>query len=293
MSPIDLDTLVRDGYLFLPEFLNLDEVVIIRKGMYQAQREELRTLPSGLLGDRDDLCNRVYQSARSPGVSYCYLHTAEVMRVNSQIANRLQQQTKMPWHANINRHMLPMFLYGPGAFIKAHRDRDFGYGSVDFVIVVGLTSPGITYEGGDLYLNSNVTVSPDGKVVTGDQPEDRISFVLPMGGALLFDNRRFVHGTTPVTGGDFAFRATCAWRTSQAMSPSVQPDEPHQIMHRYAHILQRLNALTALRLQDPSSSELPTRVAELKVLLAPNAPYSKTIRKCLPRELLDTLDVGV
>lgn len=157
----------------------------------------------------------MYDSTRSPGVRYCYLSTREVDKVNQSVAEKLGDTTGDNWLRGINTKCLPLFSYGEGAHIKAHRGRDIGYGSNDLVAVAMLTEPRESFAGGEFYLNPKAEASSDGKTVWNDNEEDRVLFPLERGSVLIFRNPEFVHATLPVRPGRVGcHRATVSWRIS-------------------------------------------------------------------------------
>jgi len=168
------------------------------------------------LNDSEDECNVRYRSKRSPNLHYCYLKTNWAKSFNEFILSMLSQRTELDWRGGINDHCLPLFDYGNNGYIKTHRGRDIGYGSNDLVAVAMLTEPGRDFDGGQFFTNSEdrSEVSEDGKTVVDDEAT-RTYFDIPHGGLILFDNRRLIHGTTPVRPGVHnARRVTASWRLS-------------------------------------------------------------------------------
>lgn len=210
---MSLDT---HGYILRSGILLKDEIAILRQTFEEAGVSDLLPEQEIGLADSDDKGNTVYKSTRSPGVSYAYLMTPEVMGVNRRVAYRLKQVTGHSWLTGLNRTCLPHFGYDEGAFIKAHRGRDIGYGANDLVAVAMITTPGVDFTGGEFYLNPEAKASDDGKTVWNDKPEDRILFPLEAGQVIIFNNNRFVHGTLPVRPGtDGSFRLTTSWRIAE------------------------------------------------------------------------------
>lgn len=210
-------TLEDKGYLRISDLITKRETQIILSTLNRC--ESLSSRPVRLI-DSTDVSNRLYSSRRSPGLQYAYLESVYTQAIGRRVATALQKRTQLNWWDGINKYFLPVFSYKDKAFIKAHRGRDIGYGVNNYVAVGMLTNPGIDFNGGEFYLNPHAKASPDGKTVWNDKIKDRIFFRLQRGEILIFNNQRFVHGTTPVSDTDFksAHRLTCSWRTS-ATSP--------------------------------------------------------------------------
>lgn len=220
-----MEDLKDPGYLRIPNLLTVSDVNIIRSTARLAESSHLPTA-SARLADSEDITNNLYTSSRSPGLRYAYLDSIRTQAINRRVAEALQRRTGLDWWTGINREFLPIFTYGNGGHIKAHRGRDIGYGPNNFVAVGMLTSPGIDYQGGEFYLNPVTGASPDGKTVWNDFHPDRIYFKLQRGEVLVFDNRKFVHGTTPVQASfqGNACRLTCSWRTSSTTPATRKPN---------------------------------------------------------------------
>lgn len=168
------------------------------------------------LVDDPDLGNVEYQSNRSPNVSYKYMCGYD----DSHIIAGLKDATGLNFKDSINEFCLPVFKYGLGGQLLAHRDTckesDIETPQ-EYIAVLMLSKRGRDFTGGRLYINPKATVSPDGKTVTNDFPEDRFYPELDMGDLFIFHNPSFVHGveevkqgTSPVTK-----RITCGWRTNE------------------------------------------------------------------------------
>lgn len=195
---------------YFESFLSIDECNSI---LAELNKARFGHLPQKLLGlnDSTDQTNLVYNSVRSPGVQYCYLASKAIQKINKLGANRLKNYTAHNWTHGINKVCLPLFSYKKGAFIKAHRGRDIGFGSNDLVAVAMITQYGKDFEGGQFYLNPKASASLDGKNVQNDHEEDRMYFNLSQGSVIIFENPKMVHGTLPTTMGN---RVTVSWRIS-------------------------------------------------------------------------------
>lgn len=165
-------------------------------------------LPAHLL-DSDDQCNVVYRGGRSP-LEYVYLSAHGIDAIHHVVRLRLQRLTRMSW---LSCHCLPVFIYREGGYIKPHRDRDIGLGTVKYVAIAMVTPPD-NYTGGRFFLNCDATASPDGKTVE-ENVDGRHYFELDVGDAVVFCNEKYIHGTElvgPAEGG-IAGRITASWRT--------------------------------------------------------------------------------
>jgi hypothetical protein len=217
--------LQTQGFLRIPNLLSIDDRKVIlataelaHKGRYPA--------PGAGLKDSADLVNTWYKSRRSPNMQYMYLQAQRTQAIGDRVAMALERRTKLTWRdTGINQHMLPLFDYEAGGHIEAHRGRDIGYGDNDFVAVAMLTRSKIDFNAGEFYLNAKADASADGKTVFNDNHEDRMYFDLQPGEVLVFDNRRFVHGTTPITPAlAGCHRTTCSWRTSTTARVQIPQD---------------------------------------------------------------------
>jgi len=193
-----------------PHIFSTDRARDVLGDLDLAAQERLPHHPLNL-NDSNDVCNVRYRSQRS-NLHYCYLKTNWAKSFNAYIVGQLSQRTGFDWSGGINAHCLPLFDYGFGGAIKAHRGRDIGYGANDLVAVAMLTEPGRDFTGGQFFINEEAEVSEDGKVVVDDEAT-RTHIDIPFGALLLFDNRRLIHGTTPVKPGtDGCRRVTASWR---------------------------------------------------------------------------------
>ena len=217
------ESLGTKGYVLLPDMLLRSECEAVLAAAEAAAAKTLPTIPAGLR-DSEDKLNTIYDSRRSPGVQYAYLVEDQTNAVNRRVAEHLTQQFDINFLSGINGHCLPLFSYGEGATIKAHRGRDIGYGANDLVAVAMLTRPGTDYLGGQFYLNRHALASPDGKTVWRDFESDRQYFQLGQGDVLVFANNYFVHGTTPTSKVDGrCHRATCSWRAAKERRVPTRP----------------------------------------------------------------------
>ena len=210
-----MQQLETEGFLIISGAVKPEERRAILKAMELAERGLLRT-SSANLNDSTDQTNVLYNSARSPGVQYLYLESHLIQKqINTRIRKLLERRTGINWQEGINDRLLPLFKYKAGAYIRPHRGRNIGYGPNNYVAVANLTTPHIDYKQGLFYLNPEATASKDGKTVYNDKPGSRMNFQLQAGEIIVFDNQRFVHGTTPTEPiNNKCIRITCSWRTS-------------------------------------------------------------------------------
>lgn len=165
------------------------------------------------LADGDDYSNTICHSTRSKNLSYNYITGYD----DSHYKELLQSITDLDFSKGINSKCLPIFCYGEGGEIKAHRgvQKDVDTSKYqEYVAVLQLTQRGEDFNDGRFYLNDKAEASADGKTVTNDLPEDRYYPMLDKGDIIIFHNPSLVHGVETVTGKD-AVRMTCSWRTNE------------------------------------------------------------------------------
>jgi len=207
---------LRDnGYIFVEEFLDYQSCDKIIKQFREAETDSFY---KGIvnLNDSDDKFNTIYKSSRSP-LRYCYLKTDETQEINRIGIKKLNDLTELDWKGNINDACFPIFEYGLGGYIEAHRGRDIGYGENDFVAVLMLTEYDGDFSGGEFYLNPNASVSSDGKTIFDEDTSSRMYFKQNKGSLLIFNNRKNVHGTLPVkiSPNGSSLRMTTSWRMAE------------------------------------------------------------------------------
>ena len=205
-----LDNIRQLRFALLPSAVTEDACDLILANAWKAKEEGLAKFPMNL-NDSDDVGNQFYRSKRSPNMNYCYLKTKEIMEISRKIAYFLSEITGHDWFSNINEHCLPIFEYEENGCITPHRGRDIGYGANTLVAVLMLTKPGVDFNEGRFFLNTNATASEDGKEVY-EYLSSRRYFDLDKGSIIIFDNEKCIHGTEPVKMADRAYRVTVSWR---------------------------------------------------------------------------------
>ena len=206
--------LIENRFITINKIIYDEEIDVIKRYYMLASRGILNKTLLPLL-DGDDVTNCVYHSKRSKNLKYCYLKSKKTDFSQAIIINKLKHLfPRLDFYNSINQHCLPIFAYGNGAEIKAHRGvektEDLKMYQ-EYVCVVLLHQPNVDFAGGRFYINPKAEASSDGKTVWNDNPEDRLYPNLKKGGAVIFHNPSLVHGVQGVTDG---FRATVSVRSN-------------------------------------------------------------------------------
>lgn len=182
------------------------------RDVFELSRDGKLPTLSAELKDSEDVCNRIYESNRSRGMSYGFLDTRRIEDINFRVTSTLEKVTGMAWSTF---RPLPIFCYREGGRIVEHRDRDVGLGYPEYVAVCMLTQPGKDFTEGRFFVNVGAKVSEDGKTVYDEDVSRRVYLDLNMGDALIFHNPSMIHGCSEVRDcRTTACRMTASWRSS-------------------------------------------------------------------------------
>jgi hypothetical protein len=201
-------------YLILRKFLSKQQCDLL----VDSYKSELPSFKINLK-DGGDLGNVEYSSTRSNNLRYKYTKSDHTISISNYAIDKLEGIFNVSFKGSINDVCLPMFGYGLGGNIKAHRgvqkERNNSKYQT-FVAVCQLTQRGVDFDGGRFYINSRASASPDGKTVYGDNETDRIYPMLNKGDVCVIYNPILVHGVDVVeqSKSGSAFRLTCSWRSN-------------------------------------------------------------------------------
>lgn len=201
-------------YIVIRNFLSIDDCEKLISSFKETSKPfELN------LKDGKDLGNTVYTSTRSKNLSYKYVKNNDSERISNSVKKRLESMLNVGFNGSINDICLPMFCYGEGGEIKAHRGvqkESDNQKYQTFVAVCQLTQRGEDFNGGRFYVNSKATATVDGKTVFNDLEKDRFYPMLNKGDVCIIYNPIVVHGVDTVRMSDknSAFRLTCSWRSN-------------------------------------------------------------------------------
>ena len=137
------------------------------------------------------------------GGNFTYSLTAlcdpESRSIAQRVGERLQARTGLRFHYGQNAAMAPVNCYSAsGGYIQPHRDGDlFGFGEFRTVATIALSAGA----GGQLFVNAAAEEGTHKYNRDNEDQSRREAGEIPYRAAVLFDNDRVIHGTTPTSHG--------------------------------------------------------------------------------------------
>ena len=209
--------LVQEKFLLIKELADDFDIERLKRYYMLASRGISNNEPLPLL-DGSDVTNFVYRSNRSKNLQYAYLKGKMVSHIQNKFSHSLKLLfPNLVFENSINKYCLPIFTYGQGSEIKAHRGVEKTEDLKryqEYVCVILLHQPNVDFTGGRFYINPKAEASSDGKTVWNDYPEDRTYPKINKGDAVIFHNPSLVHRVEKVHDG---FRATVSVRSNNKL----------------------------------------------------------------------------